>query len=129
MHIKVLQAKIRHAHITGSSPDYKGSITIDQDILDDLGLVPFQAVDVNLKGDDQYGRPFRGETYILPGPRGTGCIEANGALACHISKGDIVHVNAYALISARDAINHVVKIIEDSRDYKSIENIKLEDVL
>lgn len=116
--IQVLQAKIRHATITAASPEYKGSITIDQDIMDEMNVVPWQACDVNLKGDDQYGKPFRGTTYIIPGPRGTGCVEANGALACHISKGDIVHINVYCYITFDPDVSHDPIIIEDNLTWK-----------
>jgi aspartate 1-decarboxylase len=92
MMIKKLTAKIRNATITAASTEYEGSITIDKDIMDYLGLLDYQAVDVNVKTGRDH---FRGTTYVIPGPRGTGCIEANGALANHISKGDIVHINAY----------------------------------
>lgn len=117
MMIKKLVAKIRHATITKASPDYKGSITIDEDIMDYLGIQEWQAVDVNLKGDDQYGKPFRGTTYVIPGPRGTGCVEANGALACHISKGDVVHINAYGYCD-RDEWSESPIILESNLKFR-----------
>lgn len=117
MNVKVLQAKIRNATITDASPDYRGSITIDEDILDFLGVHPWQVCDVNLKGEDQYGKPFRGTTYIIPGPRNTGCVEANGALAYHISKGDIVHVNVYCDIDILDAPFWEPVILENNIDF------------
>lgn len=117
MTVKVLQAKIQNALITGSSTSYKGSITIDQDILDDLGVLPYQVCDVNLKGEDQYGQPFRGTTYVLPGKRGTGCCEANGALSYHISKNDIVHVNIYCDMPYESAKDHRPIIIESNEPY------------
>ena len=116
--IQVLQTKIMNATITGASTEYRGSITIDQNIMDEMGVVPWQVCDVNLKGDDQYGKAFRGTTYIIPGPRGTGCVEANGALACHISKGDIVHINVYCYIPFDPDVFHDPVIIEDNLTWK-----------
>ena len=49
MTVKVLQAKISNAIITESSVKYKGSITIDPDILDEMGVLEWQVCDVNLK--------------------------------------------------------------------------------
>lgn len=118
MMIKVLYAKIRNATITEASTEYKGSITIDEDMMDYLGIKEWQAVDVNLKGEDQYGKPFRGTTYVIPGPRGTGCIEANGALACHLSKGDVVHINVYGYKDWEVGEAGMPLIIEDSRTWK-----------
>lgn len=114
MIVKVLQAKIQNAVITASSEEYKGSITIDEDILDELGVLPYQVCDVNLKGFDQWGKPFRGTTYILPGKRGSKCCEANGALSYHISTGDIVHINIYASMSYESAMFHVPNVIESN---------------
>lgn len=117
MTVKVLQAKIRNALVTGSSTEYRGSITIDRDILDEMGVLPWQVCDVNLKGEDQYGRPFRGTTYILEGKRGTGVVEANGALSYHISKGDTVHVNIYCDMPYETAKTHKPLIIESNEPY------------
>ena len=118
MLVQVLQAKIRNAIVTGSDPEYKGSITIDEDILDELGVSPWQVCDVNQKGESLWGGPgFRGQTYILAGPRGTGCVECNGALAYHISKGDTVHVNVYCLVSREAAESHDPIIIESNKSF------------
>ena len=73
MTIEVLMAKLQTAVVTDSNIKYKGSVTLDRDIMDDLGVKPYQKCDVNMIGEDEYGRSFRGHCYILPGPRGTGC--------------------------------------------------------
>lgn len=85
--------------------------------MDDMGVVEYQRCDVNLKGEDQYGIPFRGNTYFLKGPRGTGCVEANGALAYHISKGDTVHINVYCAMSTEAAREYTPIIIESNKPY------------
>jgi aspartate 1-decarboxylase len=117
MTVKVLQAKIRNALVTDASMHYRGSITIDEDILDELGVLPWQVCDINLKGEDQYGTSFRGRTYTIAGPRGTGVVEANGALAYHISKGDTVHVNFYCDMPYETAKTHEPIIIESNEPY------------
>ena len=114
MLVEVLQAKIRYAKVTGSSMDYHGSITIDEDLMDELCVSEWQSCDVNLWGEDQYGKPFRGRTYILKGERGTGCIEANGALSYHIVTGDIIHINVYALVDVETAKKHKPIVIESN---------------
>ena len=117
MMVEVLQAKLQNATVTDSSVNYRGSITVDQDILDDMGVVPYQSCDVNLKGEDQYGKPFRGKTYFLSGERGTGKVEANGALAYHISKNDTVHINVYCNVPREAAKDHKPIIIESNKPY------------
>jgi aspartate 1-decarboxylase len=106
MLVTVLQAKIRYAKVTASNPEYKGSITIDADLLDEMGVVPWQVCDVNSMDG------FRGQTYILQGERGTGCVEANGALSAHILQGDIIHINVYCMKSDESVHDHKPIIIE-----------------
>lgn len=117
MMIEMLQAKLQNAIITDSSVSYRGSITVDEDIMDEMGVVEYQRCDVNLKGEDQYGIPFRGNTYFLAGPRGTGCVEANGALSYHISKADIVHINVYCQMTPEAAKEYKPIIIESNETY------------
>jgi len=114
MLVQILQAKIRYATVTASNPKYKGSITIDADLLDEMGVSEWQVADVNAMSSDQYELPFRGRTYILAGPRGSGCCETNGALAYHLSVGDVVHVNIYATVSRETAETHKPIIIESN---------------
>ena len=116
MLVSVLQAKIRYATITASNPEYKGSITIDEDLMDSMGVCEWQVCDVNAMAQDQYGGPpFRGQTYILPGKRGTGCVETNGALAYHLSVNDIAHINVYCLKDVETAKTHKPIIIESNQ--------------
>jgi aspartate 1-decarboxylase len=119
MLVEVLQAKIRYAKVTDANYKYKGSITIDEDILDEMGVVPWQVCDVNAMSQDQYGlAPFRGRTYIIAGERGSGCVECNGALAFHISKGDTVHINVYCQMPIESAKDHKPIIIESNEGYR-----------
>lgn len=118
MMIEVLQAKLQRAVVTDSNVKYRGSITLDRDIMDDLGIRPYQRCDINLVGEDEYGQPFRGNSYILPGPRGTGCCEANGALSYHIPSKSEVHLNFYASVpeeSIKDDYEPIV--IESNKPY------------
>jgi len=109
MLVEMLQAKIRYAHVTESNPEYKGSVTIDEDLMDEMGVLPFQRCEVNSMSG------FRGFTYIIPGKRGSGCVGANGALAAHILKGDIIHINVFCLLSKESAHGHTPIIIESNQ--------------
>ena len=40
MHLEYLQAKLHMAVVTEANPDYHGSITIDQDLMDCGGIDP-----------------------------------------------------------------------------------------
>jgi len=81
-----LKAKIT-LPITGSRVENEGSITLDEDIMDMLGVKSYEQVFVNNKY-----RESRIMTYLLPGERGTEICEANGGAAKFFKKGDIVHL-------------------------------------
>ena len=111
MQVEVMQAKIRHAVVTASNIEYRGSLTVDEDILDDMGVLPYQSCDVNSEGG------VRTRTYLLPGPRGTGCVEANGNLSLHILKGDLIHVVVFCTKPYDTAKTHIPIVIESNESY------------
>jgi len=82
-----LKAKINSIQITGSKVEYQGSLTLDQDIMDKLGVAPYEQVFINGKF-----RNSRIMTYFLPGERGSGICEVNGGAAQFFKKGDVVHL-------------------------------------
>ena len=65
----MLKAKIHRATVTDRTLNYKGSFTIDLDIMDAVGLLPHEQVQVYNVTNGQ-----RFETYTIAGPRGTGTI-------------------------------------------------------
>jgi aspartate 1-decarboxylase len=71
--------------VTQAELDYVGSITIDRDLMDSVGLLPNEKV---LVADIDTGSRF--ETYVLEGSRGSGTICINGAAARLCSPGDRV---------------------------------------
>ena len=77
---QVLRSKIHRATVTDANPDYVGSITIDEDLLDSVGLWPGEKVLVASVDSGQ-----RLETYILKGEKGSGDICLNGAAAKPVS--------------------------------------------
>jgi aspartate 1-decarboxylase len=86
--MQVLLSKI-NCKVTDASFDYKGSITIDSDIMAKVGLKQYQVVDVNNCNGN------RDVTYVIKGKSGSGIIACNGALAARHKKGDKIHINAY----------------------------------
>lgn len=80
-----LRSKIHKATVTDANVEYVGSITIDEDLLDNADMLPGEKVLVvsNTSG-------ARLETYILKGERGSGEICVNGAAAHLIKKGEEV---------------------------------------
>ena len=92
MQIEVVKSKIHRVKVTGADLNYIGSITIDQNLLDKVGLMPGEKV---LVVDNTNGA--RLETYVLVGERGSGVICMNGAAAHLIKKGDEIIIMGFEL--------------------------------
>jgi len=44
MLVHILKSKIHRAKVTGGNVQYEGSLTIDEDFMDKVGLVPFEKI-------------------------------------------------------------------------------------
>ncbi len=87
----MLKSKIHRATVTGSDLHYVGSITIDPDLLEAADILAHEQVAVV---DVDNGARF--ETYTIPGERGSGTVQVNGAAARLVHTGDTVIVISYA---------------------------------
>lgn len=106
MQIEVLKSKIHCARVTESNLHYMGSITIDEDLMDAAGMIAGERVFI---ADNNNGERF--DTYIIKGPRGTGCICLNGAAARKVQVGDEVIIMSYALLNFEEAKTFKPKVI------------------
>lgn len=106
MQIEVLKSKIHCARVTESNLHYMGSITIDEDLMDAAGMIAGERVFI---ADNNNGERF--DTYIIKGPRGTGCICLNGAAARKVQVGDEVIIMSYALLDFDEAKTFKPKVI------------------
>lgn len=97
----MMNSKIHRATVTQADLNYVGSITIDQDILDAVGMLPNEKVHVV---NNNNGARF--ETYIIAGERGSGVICVNGAAARLVQKGDIVIIISYVYVDNQEAADH-----------------------
>ena len=94
----MMKSKIHRATVTQADLDYVGSVTIDADLLDAADLLEGEQVAIV---DITNGA--RIETYVIPGPRGTGVIGINGAAAHLVHPGDMVIIMSYALMDDAEA--------------------------
>jgi aspartate 1-decarboxylase len=87
-----MRSKIHKAVVTEANLEYIGSITIDEDLLDLVGLWPNEKVLVvsNTSG-------ARLETYVLVGERGSGVICMNGAAAHLVQAGEEIIIIGFEL--------------------------------
>lgn len=98
---QMMKSKIHRATVTEANLNYVGSVTIDQDLLELVDILPDEKVQIV---NNNNGARF--ETYAIPGPRGSGVICLNGAAARLVQPGDIVIIINYGLMSDEEARNH-----------------------
>ena len=99
-------AKIHNATVTDANLKYTGSLTIDEDLMDAVGIYPHERVQiVNLNNGNRL------ETYVMVGARATGIICMNGAAARNAQIGDKIIIIAYGVCAEEEAKNHCPKIV------------------
>lgn len=109
----LMNGKIHRATVTEANLNYVGSITIDEDILDAVGMVANEKVAIVNNNNGA-----RLETYIIPGERGSGVICLNGAAARLVQEGDIVIIISYVMVPEEKVANHKPRVAimdEDNR--------------
>lgn len=105
MYRTMMSAKLHQATVTEANLNYVGSITIDQDLLDAVDILPNEKVQVvNINNG------ARLETYVIEGNRGSGTICLNGAAARLVQPGDRVIIIAYKHLTDEEARRHVPKV-------------------
>lgn len=95
MFISVCKSKIHRATVTDANLHYTGSLTIDYDLMEQAGIVPYEKVHVvNVNNGARF------ETYAIKGERGSGTICMNGAAARLGQPGDLIIIITYAFFDA-----------------------------
>lgn len=112
---EILKSKLHRALITGADVDYEGSIEIPTDLMEAADLWAGEKV---LVASITTGA--RLETYVLPGPPGTGHIMINGGAAHRIKTGERVAIMAFALSETAVISNNLLldennRIVRQSR--------------
>ncbi|MGG5253821.1 aspartate 1-decarboxylase [Neobacillus sp. SM06] len=101
----MMNGKIHRARVTEANLNYVGSITIDEDLLDAVGMTANEKVAIVNNNNGA-----RLETYIIPGKRGSGVICLNGAAARLVQEGDIVIIISYVLVPEEKVADHKPKV-------------------
>ena len=94
----MMSGKIHRATVTEANLDYEGSITLDPDLMEAAGILPYEQVAVV---DVTNGA--RLETYAIKGLRGSGEVCVNGAAAHLVHRGDTVIIIAYQQLTEAEA--------------------------
>ncbi len=106
MLITLLKSKLLRACVTETRVDYEGSLGIDLDLMDAVGMLPYEKI---LVGNISNGNRF--ETYAIPAERGSKTISLRGA-AAHMGKnGDLLVIMSFAQVDEKDAASHKPRTI------------------
>ena len=119
----MMKSKVHRATVTQADVDYVGSVTLDAALMEAADLLDGEQVAIV---DVTNGA--RIETYVIPGPRGSGVIGINGAAAHLVHPGDLVIIMSYAMFDDAEArtlkprvvhvdeLNRIVKIGNDAAE-------------
>lgn len=92
---QMLKAKLHRATVTEADLNYEGSLTIDKDLMDAVGILPFERVHIyNINNGERF------DTYAIVGVPGAGVIGLNGAAARKGMVGDSIIICTYAFFEA-----------------------------
>lgn len=98
MLISMFKSKIHRATVTQADLEYRGSLTVDRDLMDAAGLRTYEQVHVlNITNGQRF------TTYIIEGGRGTGVMCLNGACARLGAVGDKIIALTYAQMTPEEA--------------------------
>ena len=105
MHIRMLRAKLHRAMVTSGALDYHGSITIDETLLQAVGMHPYEVVTLANLSSGQ-----RAETYVIKAPAGSGVVQVNGAIARLAQPGDRLIIMTFAYLEPQEIAGHKPKV-------------------
>ncbi len=122
MTLSMFKAKLHRLHVTQADLYYEGSITIDQELLDTAGLLPYEKVQVvNVNNGERL------ETYTIPGEAGERTVCLNGPAARLAAPGDEVIVIAYTEMTPKEARQHHprVVLVDEHNDVKEVQTLEV----
>ena len=102
----ILKSKIHRATVTQADLHYVGSVTVDEELMVAADLLPGEQVAIV---DVTNGA--RLETYVIPGPAGSGVIGINGAAAHLVHPGDLVILISYGQMDDTTARGYRPRVV------------------
>ena len=112
MLVNMFKSKVHRATITQADLHYKGSLTLDPDLMEAADMLEFEEIAVlNINNGQRF------HTYLIKGERGKGECCLNGAAARLGQPGDLVIILTYAQMDreeARDWKPTIVHVDEDN---------------
>jgi aspartate 1-decarboxylase len=124
MTLTMFKAKLHPLRVTQAELYYEGSITIDRELLDAAGILPFEKVQVV-----NVNNGARLETYTIPGERGSRVVCMNGPAARLAAEGDHVIVISYTELTPEEAEAHRPRVVllDENNDPKDVIDYRVSD--
>lgn len=106
----MLKSKLHRARVTATEVDYEGSIAIDEDLLERVGILPLEQVHIyNINTGTRF------VTYAITAERGSGIFSINGAAARLAQINDRIIVAAYGMLDTeQEKHNAQVVLLDES---------------
>ena len=105
MELTILHAKLHRIKVTEACLDYEGSLSLDPDDMEAVGIVPYEKI---LCADVENGNRF--ETYAIAGRRGSHVCCLNGAAAHKGKVGDRLIVMAFARMTPEEVAGFTPRV-------------------
>ena len=106
MTVTMFKGKLHRLRVTEADLYYEGSITLDAELMEAAGLLPYERVQiVNVNNG------ARLETYTIPAVAGSRTVCLNGPAARLCAPGDEVIVIAYADMTPEEARTHRPRVV------------------
>lgn len=100
------KGKIHRATVTEADLNYVGSITIDEKLMQEANIQPYEMIQVT-----SLRNATRWKTYALPAPEGSGKICLNGPPAHLFQPGDLVIILSMGLFNEEEVPQLVPKVV------------------
>ena len=104
--IEIVRAKLHGLRVTDANLEYQGSITLDPDWCERVGILPLEFVDIWNKSSGA-----RLQTYVIYGTPGAGECVLNGSAARTCQPGDQIIVAARELIERKEIYDIKPKVL------------------
>ena len=102
----MLLSKIHRATVTEANLNYIGSITIDKELMEAAGILPYEVVEIwNITNGERFN------TYVIEGEPGSGVICLNGAAARKVAVGDKIIIACYVEVDYEKALNWEPRLV------------------
>jgi aspartate 1-decarboxylase len=102
----MLKSKIHRATVIEADLNYEGSLTVDRNLMDAVGLYPYERINIyNINNGERF------DTYVIEGKAGSGMIGLNGAAARKGLPGDLIIIVSYALYGPEELAGYKPRIV------------------